>query len=40
MAKILVPFGAPNQGFDVLRNAGHEVIIPAPLTAFTREEQL
>jgi len=36
MAKIVVTHGVPSEGFSVLE--GHELVIPAPLTAFSREE--
>lgn len=36
MARILITHGVPAEGFAAL--AGHEIIIPAPLAAFTMEE--
>ena len=38
MATILISNGLPTAGLDML--AGHEILIPAPLTAFTREKML
>lgn len=38
MAKIIVTYGIPDEGLKVL--ADHEVIMPAPLTAFSQEELL
>ena len=36
MAKILITHGVPAEGFSLL--AGHELLIPAPLEAYTMEE--
>ena len=38
MATILISNGLPTAGLEML--AGHEILIPAPLTAYTREEML
>ena len=38
MAKIVVTYGVPAEGFSLL--AGHEVVIPPSGTAFSREELL
>lgn len=38
MAKILISHGLPMAGFDVLRQAGHTVIAPDNLKAFTEDE--
>ena len=38
MAKIIVTHGLPAEGFDLL--AGHEVLLPPPLTSFTEAELL
>ncbi len=36
MARILITHGLPAEGFDLLH--GHDVVLPAPLTAFTMDE--